>query len=181
MNSEKTCDKYALSAMEDSSDDFFQSEHINKRKIDIERDIIRRKKESIIKLENGLKKIKISYVNQDWKDEKEHLFLEFFSKLDVDKAFYQDEYMYGYFLSDSDDNRKCFYNLKSDRFWIDYDSIWKNFEKQFNMNYVDVKLLMNDMLNKHIKLHEETIEKFLLPISGQLNKHINLHKKTDAY
>ena len=145
-----------LNEVENSSDDFFQSKHIYKRKKDFIKEFDKKKKEALYKLTKGLEEIKIAYKSKNWKDEKEKLFLELFSKLCVDKAFYQDEYMYGYYLLDLSDAKICILDLKNDRFWIDFFSIWKNFEKQFNMNYVDVKLLMNDMLRGHFKLYDVT-------------------------
>ena len=92
-----------LREAEDSSDDFFQSKHIEKRKEDFEKELDKKKKEAIYKLAKGLEEIKIAYKNKNWKDEKEQLFLKLFSRLYVDDAFYQDEYRYGYCLSDSND------------------------------------------------------------------------------
>ena len=162
MNTNKFIDKI-LKEAENSSDDFFQSKHITKRKEDFKREFEEKKREALSKLIKGLKEIKIAYKSKDWKDEKERLFLELFSKLYVDKTFYQNGDRQGYCLSDSDDIKRCFYDLESDFFWIDYDLIWKVFYEQFNINYNGIQLLMNELLKEHFKLYDVIAAYQLLP------------------
>ena len=143
-----------LREAEDSSDDFFQSKHINKRKKDLEKELDKKKKEALFKLTKRLEKVRIEYKNRKWRDEKEGLFLELFSKLHVDDVFLKSKYYCGYYLLDSNDKRKCFYNFNNNDFWITYSSIWKVFELRFNMDYHDIQSFMNDMLKKHFKLYD---------------------------
>ena len=103
-----------------------------------------------------MKDIRIAYNNKNWSDDKEELFLELFSKLHVDSKLYQNEYIYGYFLADSDDIKRCFYDLRDNRFLIDYASIWNVFRKQFNINYRDTQSLMNMLLREYFKLYDVT-------------------------
>ena len=146
-----------ISSDEDFSDDFFQSKHINKRM----KELIKRERESLSKLQNGLIEIRNNCKDGKWRDDKEHLLLELFSKLHVDKKFYKDEYRYGYHLLDSSNFRKCSYDLKNNVFWISYSSIWIIFEKQFNMNYNDAQSLMNKLLREHFKLYGAAIKSWL--------------------
>ena len=143
-----------LKEAEDSSDDFFQSKHIEKRKKDLKKGLEKKKKEAIYKLTKGLEKVKIAYKSKDWKDDKEELFLELFSKLRVDNNI--DQNKYGYILLDSNDIKRCFYNLESDYFWINYASIWRVFETRFDMNDDDIQSFMDDMLEEHFKLYDIT-------------------------
>ena len=136
----------------DVSDAFFQSKHINKR----EEEFKNRRKEIISKLDNDLERIKAAYIHKDWQDDKEKTFLKLFSKLHVDEIFFQSKYKYGYYLLDSNNIKRCSYDLKNDDFWIDYDSIWRAFEKQFDMNYYDILSFVKDMLKKHLKLYNVT-------------------------
>ena len=132
---------------DDESDEFFVSKHVNKRREEYES----MKLETFSKLVNGLKNVIIDYKHEIWKDGKEKLFLELFSKLHVNNKFHQNIYNCGYYLSDK---RKsiCFYDLKSNTFWIDYDSIWKLFYEQFDMNYNDIQSLMRNILTERFKL-----------------------------
>ena len=141
-----------LKEVEDSSDEFFQSKHVNKRKEKAKR----AEREVLVKLKNGIEKIKMSYNNKNWKNEKEELFLKLFSKLHVDSKLYQNEYIYAYFLADSDNKVRCFYDLRSNRFWIDYASIWNVFRKQFNINYRDTQSFVNMLLREYFKLYDVT-------------------------
>ena len=147
-----------LREAEDSSDDFFQPKHVEKRKEDFKREFDKKKRGALSKLIKGLEEIKIVYKNKDWKDEKERLFLELFSKLHVDAKFYKSDYRYGYFLSDSNDIKTCFYDLKSNRFWIDYASIWRVFETRFDMNDDDIQSFIDKLLKEHFKLYDVTTE-----------------------
>ena len=150
-----------LREAEDTSDDFFQSKHINKRKEDLKRELDKKKKEALHKLTKGLEKIKTAYKSKDWRNDKEKLFLELFSKLHVDAKFYKNNYRYGYYLSDSNDIKTCFYNLKYDEFYTDHYSIWRVYEEQFNMHFKNVQSFMEEMLKEHLKLYDVTAEDYL--------------------
>ena len=141
-----------LREAEDSSDDFFRSKHIIKRKKYLERKFARKKRDVYQKLINGLQEIKASYESEAWRDDREKLFLEIFSMLHINNEFYQNEYMYGYYLLDKNFYRECFCNLMSDQFWIDYGSIWWIFKRRFFMEERDVKLFMTKMLKEYFKL-----------------------------
>ena len=143
-----------LREVEDSSDDFFQTKHLNKRRKDYNIELKRREKEALFNLAKGLKEIKIAYKDKNWKNYKEKLFLELFSELHV--ADNIDQNRYGYFLLDSNNIKKCFYDLKNNIFWIDYESIWKTFETRFNMLYVDIQTFMKNMSEEYFKLHDAT-------------------------
>ena len=146
-----------LSDAANSSDDFFQSKHINKRREERNKELEKKKEEVIYKLTKGLEEIKTAYKSKDWKDEKEKLFLELFSGLHVDKALNQYEYRHGYYLSDLNDMKRCFYDLESNNFWMCYQSIWRVFELQFNMDYRDAQSFVKDMLKEHFKLYDVTV------------------------
>ena len=167
-----------LKEAEDSSDDFFQSKHINKRFEDLKKELEKKKIEIPSKLTKDLERIRISYKNKNWKDEKEELFLKLFSKLHVDDAFYKDKYRYGYYLLDSNDKRKCFYNLKNNKFWIDYDSIWIVFEIRFDMYYYDIQSFMDDMLKEHFKLYDVTALHDVTINASTLKEHFKLYDVT---
>ena len=142
-----------LKEAEDSSDDFFQSKHINKREEELDKQIKVKKKEALIKLKNGIKEIRIAYKGKGWRSDSEILFLELFSKLHVDTKLYQNEYGYGYYLLDKTNKETCSYNIKDDIFWIEYETIWKIFNTQLNMNYYDIKTFIKNMLDKYFNLH----------------------------
>ena len=165
-----------LREAEDTSDDFFQSKHINKRKEDIKRELDKKKKEALFKLTKGLEEIKTVCNNKDWRNDKEKLFLELFSNLHVDKIFLRNKYAYGYYLSDSNDINRCFYNLKTDYFLIDYDSIWKIFKIQFNMSFYDIHSLMNKLLKEHFKLYDTIAMKAYSPYYDLLEERFKLYK-----
>ena len=145
-----------LKEAESFSDDFFQSKHVNKRKEEFEKELSKRKIETLSKIIKGLKGVRIAYDNNNWSDDKEKLFLELFSKLHVDDKFFHNKYEYGYFLLDSSNFRKCSYDLKNNVFWISYSSIWRVFETRFDMSFHDIQSLMNDLLKEHFKLYDIT-------------------------
>lgn len=144
----KIIDKGLELKIEDSSDDFFKSKHIEKRK----QQLIIERTNIIHKLETGLDKIETAYRNNDGKM-KEKLFLELLSKLHVDKIFYQDEYRNGYFLLDSNNGRKCFYDLKNDYFLIDYLSIWKPFKIRFDVTNDILQSFVDYMIKKYFNFN----------------------------
>ena len=169
----------------DSSDDFFQSKHINKRKEEFKKQeeierylMLKKQKEALPKLLQGIDRIKIAHHVESWKDEREKLFLELFSKLHVDDKFFQNDYRYGYFLLDEYSNKRCFYNLKTDYFRIYYDSIWKIFETQFNMNFHDIQSLMNELLIRHFKLYDVTACFSFFLQASRLIRHFKLYDVT---
>ena len=145
-----------LKEAEDSSDDFFQSKHVNKRKEEFKSWLKAKKKEVIPKLIKGLEEIKITYRNKDWRDVNEKLFLELFSRLHVDKTFNQDKHRYEYYLLNEYNKRRCFYDLINNEFWIDYYSIWRIFEEYHDMDYVYIQLLIDRMLEEYFKLYDVT-------------------------
>ena len=147
--------------IEDSSDDFFQSKHVNKRKEDFEREkrikkknLKDKKKKAILILKSGLERTEIAYKNKDWKDEKEKLSLRLLSKLHVANRFYRDEYQYGYFLLNNKNRKSCFYNLKSNTFWLDESFIWSELENKYDMSYYAVQLLIHKILAKYFELFD---------------------------
>ena len=142
-----------LREVEDSSDDFFQSKHINKRLDDFEK----YKNNIFIKLENGLERIKTAYSKEEWTDNKEKLFLQLFSKLYLDNNFYEcnNNYREGYYLIKTSSNIKtCFYDLKSNKFFSNYLSIWYKFPSNFFMKYDSTKLFIENMIKKYFRLHD---------------------------
>ena len=160
-----------LKEAENSSDDFFQSKHISKRKKDFEKGLAKKKKEAVYKLTKGLEEIKLSYDNKDWKDDKEELFLELFSRLHADKRFYQSNFQYGYCLLDENDDKICFYEFKNDNFWISYHSVWNAFNLQFVMTYHEIRTFMSDMVKKYFKLYNITILYVKQSTLNRLEKH----------
>ena len=154
-----------LREAEDSTDDFFQSKHIEKRKEEFKREFDKKNKEALIKLKTGLREIKAAYNNKDWKNEIEKLFLESFSKLHVDDKSCQYDHRYGYCLLDSNNIRECFYDLKSNYFRIDYDSIWERLNIQLGMSYYDTQSFVNKLLEEHFKLYDVTARVAVLNVA----------------
>ena len=148
--------KVVLREAEDSSDDFFQSKHVNKRKGNFEKELDKKVRKTLPKLTKGIEEIKIAYNNKNWSDDKEKMLLELFSKLHVNNKLYKSNYIYGYYLLDSNNKKRCFYDLKSDYFYIDYDSIWRVFKRQFNINYDDIQSFVNNLSKKYFKLYDVT-------------------------
>ena len=143
-----------LSEAEDSSDDFFQSKHVNKRNEDIKKKLDDKRSKGPYILTSGLERIKIAYKNEDWKDDKEKLFLELFSELRVRKRLFKNKYYYGFCLLDANNNITCIYDIKLDAFRIDHRSIWNEFYFIFDMKDDDIQTFINDMLKKYFKLHD---------------------------
>lgn len=114
------------------------------------------RREAYYKLINGLKEIKIVYKNEDWKDKRENLFLELFSKLHVDEKFYHSKFRDGYYLLNENNDRRCLYDFKNDNFWLSYRSVWRAFKLRFDMNYDDIQSFMNKKLRKYFKLYNVT-------------------------
>lgn len=141
---------------EDSSDYFFQSKHINRRKEEFEKQLELKMRKVHSKLENGLSKIINAYNNRDWINDEEKLFLELFSELHVDDTFHGITIYYGYYLLSDNDVKACFYDLENDIFVESYGSIWSIFMIQFNVNYNDIQLFMKEMLKKYFKLYDAT-------------------------
>lgn len=146
------------------SDDFFQSKHLNKRReqhlkeIEIkEKVLLKREEKTSYMLINGLKKIRIALNDESWKDEKEKLFLNLFSKFRVSDAIWRNEYVRGYYLINESSIKECICDLNNDYFWINYESIWYAFEIRFyETSYCKTQLFMNDMLKKYFNLYDMT-------------------------
>jgi len=66
------------------------------------------------------------------------------------------------------------YNLKRHIFWMDYDKIWSIFESQFNLNYIDIKVLTRYLVETHFKLRCETTPIFFTPIRTEVETHFKL-------
>lgn len=143
---------------DDESDDFFQSKHIIKRKEDFEKMMQEKGDEVFSKLISGLKRIKGAYRNEDWKYDKEKLFLEIFSKLHVVDKVYEILHKRGYYLLGFDSEKRCFYDLENDRFIVDYNSIWHIFHKRLSMRYNDVRPFLSEMLKKHFRLYNAAVD-----------------------
>ena len=149
-----------LKEVEDSSDDFFQSKYVSKRKEDFEKILSMRKNEVLPKLENGLERIRLTYQDINCNDDIEKIFLKMFSKLYVDKNLYMNKYRYGYFLLNVNNDKECLCDLRNNLFIIDYSSIWKKFIDIFDMNYDDIQSTMNNMLRKYFNLYNITAYMF---------------------
>ena len=154
-----------LREAEDSSDDFFQSKHITKRQNEFRKEkeiTIRKAKEIKIKLKTGLNKIKASYDAKDWKNDKEKLFLEIFSKLVMNAKTYSYKYNnilsieYGFYLINVEEEHKdaCFYSVSRKSIWMSFNLIWIKFINKFNMTFSDVKAFMVKMLKKYFNLDD---------------------------
>ena len=152
-----------LREVEDSSDDFFQSKHVNKRKEDLKKELEKNKKEIertkktiIPKLIKGIEKIKEAYMSKDWKDDKEKLFLELFSKLRVDDKVYEsvinNKYRYGCYLLSKHNLIMCAYDIRYGNFWIDFGIIWMKFHEFLRMNAVEIQYFMKQMLKKYLDI-----------------------------
>ena len=154
-----------LREAEDSSDDFFQSKHLEKRKIDIDN----KNSKILLALKSGLKNVKKAYNNKRWTDEKEELFLKLFSKLRVDNKFYDEEegfYGAGFFLLNNRTNNKlCFYSLYKSVFCINYTHIEKEIAITFNMNTNETTSFLLFMIEKYfVTLHNIDNNVAVLPI-----------------
>jgi hypothetical protein len=141
--------KHIILELEEESsfnNDFFKPKGIEQRK----QKQIEERKEFLIKIESGLKNIKIAYQNKDWDSEPERLFLEIFSKFHLDKEY--DENWKGYFLLDGNNERRVYWELESHIVWLSRDYIWKIFEKLFKWDYRETQSFIKNMLNEHSKL-----------------------------
>ena len=112
-----------LREAEDSSDDFFQSKHVNKRREIIKKKNMRKRNKSLSELKVGLENVKVAYNNKDWRNDEERYFLTLFSKLHVDNKFYKSKYEEGYCLLNYNNNKECIHDLLTDNFFINYISI----------------------------------------------------------
>lgn len=134
---------------EDSSDDFFQSKHINKRK----EKFIKRNNRIILKLERGFKRSSTEYKSKRWSNEKERQFLELFSKMSVDSnTVRSDSICECYLYITLDDVVVCHFDIVNKIISLDCHYVWFKFEKKNNMNYYEVQAFMNEMFKKHFKL-----------------------------
>ena len=153
-----------LKEAEDSSDDFFRSKHINKRKEEIrkrekaKRDAFNKKKKGYFyKLNKCLERIRIYYKSKNWEDDGEELFLKSFSELFVDNKFYSSMYEHGYILSNIRNNKMYFYDIINNELWINSDSLWMFLETQFDKSYNDIRTFINKMFEKYFKLHDTEV------------------------
>ena len=147
-----------LREAEDSSDDFFQSKHINKRKIDFSNAMRKRQEESISKLKNGLYKIRIAYQDSIWRSEEEKLFLKIFSRFHLNetlRVYLRCNQYDGFFLLDEHNNMECFYSLVYDELWVDYYMIWQKFCFQLQTNRYDIiHKFMNEMIKEYFEMSD---------------------------
>ena len=142
-----------LKEAEDSSDDFFQDKHITKRQNELEK----KKKRILIKLKRGFERIRIAYDNEDWKNEKEKLFLELFSNLHPHDRFYIGSAIMGYDILSNDRNYVFgFYDMIANNFFVNSTLIWVEFEDVFKMSHDDVQLLLSIMIKKYFNIQNVT-------------------------
>ena len=164
-----------LREAEDSSDDFFQSKHVNKRIESLRKKLERKRREVVSKIKNGLESLNMIHENNTLKDKKELWFLEAFSKLHIVDVYYNDEYKYGYFLSDSNDIKECFYDLKNNYFYIDYDFVDDLLIiSRLLINYYYIQSFIESMLKKYFNLHDVHVafcsKEHLLSLSNDLKR-----------
>lgn len=135
-----------LTNCENSSDDFFQSKHIEKRR---QQSIVERIK-IIHELQDGIDKIRTAYENKDWKDEKEKLFLEIFSSLHFDDKFHPEE---GYYLINVNNDAMCRYDSSNNIFCVNSHLICKVFDDLFDIKRWNTLLLLEVMIKEYFELH----------------------------
>ena len=148
---------------EDSSDDFFQSKHINKRKKIFEREIKNRRKKNrvmnknaFLMLEKGLERVITAHANKICENEREELFLELFSKLRIDKRFFGDYYGCEHRLLNESDDTVCVFDIQSNYFWINDYPIRDKFISSFNTKHDEISCFMKDMLKKYFNIRDTT-------------------------
>lgn len=134
---------------ENSSDNFFQPKHIIKRIKDNEK----RDHRIYVNLERGMRKVETVYNNKRYKNEKERLFLEIFSKLHLGKRCVENSFHRGYALFDANEKVICFYELDDNEFWVNNYSVWRMFLLRLIMNQQGIKTFIVDMLRKYFRIH----------------------------
>lgn len=138
--------------MDNSSDDFFKSKHLNKIRKDLQEKIDKIRTVTIPKIMRGLERIKIVRDSEKWKDVKEEVFIKLFSSLHIAGIFYLDGIENGIFLSNNINDEECFYSLKDNVLRINV-SIYNIFIGNFKMSYCDVCLFITDLFKKYFKLY----------------------------
>ena len=134
-----------LKESEDSSDDFFQSKHINKRREEFENEKLNTLKE----LNVGLDKIKEACVNKRWKSKESKLFLKIFSKLHVILVNYDNYYRYDFLNTNNE--KVCSYVY--DELWLDVNLVWNKFEYKFGMSSNDIHLFFYNKFSHYFKVY----------------------------
>jgi hypothetical protein len=94
--------------------------------------------------------------NKDVKT-KEQRFLELISGIDVHqpKVDFQ-KYPNLLFWFDKDGNYVCEYDWKNNHFWFSYSNVWSVFESEFALNYQEIRMFLNGMVEEHFKLEGVT-------------------------
>ena len=150
-----------LREAEDSSDDFFQSKHINKRK-----DEFRKSDEGkiMLKMKSGISKVSSAYKNRIWESEKEKLFLKLFNRLHVSDEIYRYENIVSIFLDNKYGDAECCYLLEKNSvsFLIGKFPIWYSFVKVFNMSNESVESFLHEMIEKYFNIEEFIVSRHQL-------------------
>ena len=138
-----------LREAEDSSDDFFQTKHVNKRN----KDFKRREIEVLHELKKGLSKMMITYNNRDWKDEEEKIFLDIFTEFHIDKEIHYSPIYRGYCLLDQFGELAADYNMINNVFWISSRVILEVFKRSSIITEQrQITFIIYEMLNKYFNL-----------------------------
>jgi hypothetical protein len=94
-----------------------------------------------------------NFNNKEKEMEEFFLQLSHINELDIKFNFieYKDTLFYLY-------KNKCLFDQdkKTMYFYINYDKIWSVFEKEFSLNYQEIKDFMSGMVEKHFKLKDYT-------------------------
>lgn len=135
---------------ENSSDDFFQMKHLRKR----EDEKNSKYAEIFDKLKEGLEKVKVSYISNDWGSTEERLFLELFSKFHVANWCFYYRNAGGYLLLDDDDNATCVYTLQNNCLLAEYESINGTFIAKSKISCASKEKFFAEMLEKYFDIYD---------------------------
>lgn len=133
------------------NDSFFQPKDIEKR----EKEEEGRRKEFSSKIKLGLQNIKSDYENGNWNCRHEELFLQIFSKLNLDEIYNENVDLW--ILKNEKSERGYAFNCVYYTFYVSYKHFWKFFKQEIKCEYEDIYLFMEIMLKKYFKLSEFTL------------------------
>ena len=151
-----------LKEAEDSSDDFFQSKHVNKRKKDFRKKemiknnrLIRDANKLIDKLEKGLNVIKIAYDNKKWSSRAEENFLQEFHSLIVNHHIYRHDYfldVYVIYLMRPSYYKECYFEIDYHAITLEYDSIYQAINLDVDFSDRELKNFIQRMIKKYFSM-----------------------------
>ena len=106
---------------------------------------------------------------------KEERFLELISGIDINQPKVDfKEYPNTLFWFDKDGKYICEYDWKNRWFWFSYTRIWSVFESEFSLNYMEIRMFLNGMVEEHFKLSGVTAAWQLFDVAVKVEEHFKL-------